>query len=290
MGRLGYLAVLPLVAALTFIEIYPLAFGVLLSIEGEGGAFVGIANYVSMLQNPDFWNSLALSLLYSAGSTVAALGLGLGFTFLLSQAPRGKAFFESALIVPVAVPPIVAGVLWSPSAIWDDVNTFVHFVLHQPYIDVLSPFFFLPVMILSEAWEWSPLLMLIGLSITNSIRNEVFEAAAVHGASPWQTFLGITLPAILRSPVTRFVLVLRFIDALRAFEIPFAWSNWVGYQQVVGSQVDTLSLYLYKLLFFPIYNFPVQYVSAIAVSMLAITLLGSSLLLRLLDIMAGGKG
>src|SRR5437867_3525658 len=129
MGRLGYLAVLPLVAALTFIEIYPLAFGVLLSIEGEGGAFVGIANYVSMLQNPDFWNSLALSLLYSAGSTVAALGLGLGFTFLLSQAPRGKAFFESALIVPVAVPPIVAGVLWSPSAIWDDVNTFVHFVL-----------------------------------------------------------------------------------------------------------------------------------------------------------------
>jgi len=43
-------------------------------------------------------------------------------------------------------------------------------------------------------------------------------------------------------------------------------------------------------LFFPIYNFPIQYVSAVAIGLLAITLLGSSLLLRLLDIMAGGKG
>ena len=190
--------------------------------------------------------------------------------YLLSQKMRGRALFEAFFITPLAVAPIVVGVVWSPSAVWDDINSFGHFVLKLPYIDLLSPFFFVPTMILSEAWEWSPLIMLVALSIIASVPKEVFEAATLHGASSVQVFRKIALPTILRSPVMQFVVVLRFIDAMRAFEIPFAWSSWVGYQQALGSPVDTLSLYLYKLTFVPVYHFPASFIAAIAISLLIV--------------------
>jgi ABC-type sugar transport system permease subunit len=97
----------------------------------------------------------------------------------------------------------------------------------------------------------------------------------------------ITVPTILKSPVTQFVVVLRFIDAMRAFEIPLSWSNWVGYQTAVGSPVDTLSLFLYKLLFQPAFGFPIGLVSAIALSLFSITLVGAAILLRLLRTIGG---
>jgi multiple sugar transport system permease protein len=137
-------------------------------------------------------------------------------------------------------------------------------------------------MILSEGWLWAPLIMLVALSIINSQAKQIFEAAEIHGASAWRRFVMIGLPTVLRSPVMQFIVVLRMIDAMRAFEIPLAWSNWVGYQSFIGSPVDTLSLFLYKLIFVPIYSFPVGLVSAIGVALLTVTLLVAFALIRLL--------
>ena len=80
----------------------------------------------------------------------------------------------------------------------------------------------------------------------------------------------------------QFIVVLRLIDSLRAFEIPLAWSNWVGFQSFIGSPVDTLSLFLYKLIFVTVYRFPIGLVSAIAVALLAVTLVLAFALIRLL--------
>ncbi|MDA4118933.1 MAG: hypothetical protein OK455_11400, partial [Thaumarchaeota archaeon] len=154
--------------------------------------------------------------------------------------------------------------------------------LGLPYINELSPVFYYPVMLLSEAWEWAPLIMLVSLSILNSQATQIFEAAELHGASGWRKFTMIGIPTIIRSPVMQFIIVLRIIDALRAFEIPLAWSNWVGYQSFIGSPVDTLSLFLYKLIFVPLYHFPIGLVSAIGVALLAVTLAVAFAMIRLL--------
>ena len=191
----------------------------------------------------------------------------------MTQNVRGRGYFQAIYIFPLAVSPIVAGVVWSPSSVWDDIQTFSHFILHQPYFNELSIFFFFPIMILSEAWEWAPLIMLVALSIANSQASQISEAAELHGATAWQRFTMVTLPTILGSPVMQFIVVLRMIDALRAFEIPLAWSNWVGYPASVGSPVDTLSLFLYKLVFVAQYGFPIGLVSAIAVALLVVTLI-----------------
>jgi multiple sugar transport system permease protein len=124
--------------------------------------------------------------------------------------------------------------------------------------------------------------MLVALSIINSQAKQISEAAELHGASAWRRFTMISLPTILRSPVMQFIIVLRLIDSLRAFEIPLAWSNWVGFPSSIGSPVDTLSLFLYKLIFVPLYHFPIGLVSAIGVALLAVTLIIALGLIRFL--------
>ncbi len=266
---------------LALVEFYPLLDGINYSLTNTNGGFT-FANYSQMLGDSAFWSAIGVSVTYTIGSTALCLVLGLALTFLVTQRVRGRGLFEAVYIFPLAVSPIVAGTLWSPSSVWDDIQTFSHFILNQPYFNELSIGFFFPVMVLSEAWEWSPLIMLVALSIVNSQASQVFEAAELHGASALQRFRMITLPLILRSPVMQFIIVLRMIDAMRAFEIPLAWSNWVGYQDALGSPVDTLSLFLYKLVFVPQYGFPIGLVSAVAVALLAITLLVAFGLIRLL--------
>jgi multiple sugar transport system permease protein len=277
-----YLLLVPIFAVLAVIEFYPVLYALYLSLSNPNGGLT-LGNYWEMLTNGNFWNSVAVSLSYSTLSTAVATAIGLGLTYLATQEMRGREFFQGVFILPLAVSPIVVGILWAPPTVWDDFQTFTHFVLGLPYFQETQLLFYFPVMVFSDAWEWAPLVMLVCLSIINSIPKEIYEAARLHGASSWQQFKMITIPAVLRSPVMQFVLVLRFIDAMRAFEVPLAWASWVGFPYSVGSPVDTLSLYLYKLLFIPSFGFPLHLVAAVAVALLVVTLVSTTIMMRLLS-------
>ena len=281
-SRRWYLLFIPLFAVIGLVEVYPLVFSVWISLTNLNGG-PSLANYVTMFSTPTFYNALNVSLLYSLTSTILAVGIGLGLTFILTQDIRGRGTLEVVYILPLAVAPIVVGVLFAPSSVWDDIQQFLHYQLHLAYFNELVPSFYFPVMFFSEAWEWSPLIMLVALSVYNGTAKEIYEAAEVHGASALQKFRMITIPTVFKSPVMQFIVVLRFIDAMRAFEIPLAWSNWLGYQTTLGSPVDTISLYLYKLLFSSSLGFPIGVVSAVAVMLFAVTLAGAVVLLRLLE-------
>jgi multiple sugar transport system permease protein len=124
--------------------------------------------------------------------------------------------------------------------------------------------------------------MLVCMSIINLTSKGIYDAARLNGASAWQVFRFVTIPAIVRSPVMQFVIVLQFIVAMWAFEIPLAWSKWLGFSTSVGSPADTLSLFLYKLLFIPSFGDPIRLVSAMAVALLVLTLAGTAVMARLL--------
>lgn len=277
-----YLFLIPLFAILAVIEFYPLVEGIGDSFTNPNGAF-SFSNYTMIFADHAFWSALLVSLAYTVGSTSLCVAVGLVLAFLVTQRVRGRGFFEALYVFPLAVSPIVVGVVWAPGGVWDDIQTFTHFILHIPYWNELSVFFYFPVMILSEAWEWGPLIMLVALSIVNAQSPAVFEAAEVFGATAWQRFRMVAVPSILRSPVLQFVVVLRLIDAMRAFEIPLAWSNWVGFQTTIGSPVDTLSLYLYKLIFIPAYGFPLGLITAVGVALLGGTLVAAYAMMRLLQ-------
>jgi len=279
--RYWYLLLIPIFVALSVVEFYPLLYGVYLSLTGPKGSAT-LANYSQMVSDGDFWNSVAVSLTYSVLSTILAFCLGLALTFLILQTTRGRGLLEAVFLAPLAMAPIAVGVVWAPSTVWDDFQTFTHLILGLPYFNELSILFYIPAMSLSGAWEWAPLVMLVCMSIINSTSKAIYDAARVNGASAWQVFRDITFPSIVRSPVMQFVIVLRFIDAMWSFEIPLAWSNWLGLSTTVGSPADPLSLLLYKLLFIPSFGYPIQLVSAIAVALLVLTLVGATVMVRLL--------
>ena len=235
-----------------------------------------------MASDVDFWDSFVASLTFSVLSTILAFCFGLALTFLILQATKWRGLLEAVFLAPLAMAPIAVGVVWAPSTVWDDFQTFTHLTIGLPFFNELSVTFYVPVMSLSEAWEWAPLIMLVSISIINLTRKSIYEAARLNGASAWQVFREITIPSIVRSPVMQFVIVLQFIDAMWAFEIPLEWSRWLGFSTSVGSPADTLSLFLYKLLFIPGFGDPIRLVSAMAVSLLVLTLVGTTAMVRLL--------
>lgn len=278
--RNWYLLLIPILVVISAVEFYPLLYGVYLSLTGPTGNAT-LANYSQLGSDTAFWDSVALSLAYSALSTVLAACFGLALTLLVLQATRWRGVLEAVFIAPLAMAPIAVGIVWAPSTVWDDFQTFTHLILGLPYFNELSVLFFLPAMSLSDAWEWAPLVMLISISIISSTPKAIYEAAALNGASPLQAFREITIPSIVRSPVMQLVVVLRFMDAMRSLEIPMAWSKWVGFSTSVGSPTDTSSLFLYKLLSVPALGDPIQLVSAVAVTLILFTLVGATLMFRL---------
>jgi multiple sugar transport system permease protein len=284
LDRSAYFLLVPLLAVLAFVEIYPLLVSVNLSFTdyNRGGAFVGAANYATLFSQAAFLSALSTSVLYSGGSAALSTVLGILFAYLLTRVKRGKGFFESVFLMPLAAAPIIAGVVWAPSAVWDDLNTFWHFVLGQQLFNVTSYNLFFPIMVLSDSWEWAPMMMLIAMSVLASVPTQVYEASESFGASKWKTFTSVSIPAIVNSPVIHFMIIIRFVDAMRTFEIPFAWSGWLSYTNP-DSPTDTLSLYLFKLLLIPPSGvIPIPVISAAALILLAVTLLATGLLFRLM--------
>jgi ABC-type sugar transport system permease subunit len=243
----------------------------------QNGTFVGASNYIQAFTDPRVLSSIGVSFAYAVGSTLLCIGIGLALTFLVVQLKRGKKFFESFFLLPLAVAPITVGIVWAPAGFWDDIDTFWHYVLGLPYFNIANVFLAFPIMILSDAWEWAPIIMLVALAVISGVPREVFEAASLHGASSIQVFRRLSIPTILRSRVMQFIIVLRFIDGMRVFEIPFTWSTWITLPNA-GSPIDTVSLLIFKLYAIPVYQFPVSYISAIAVILLIITLSATTVL------------
>lgn len=284
MDRTGYFLIVPLVAILAYIEVYPLAVSVYLSLFGYAGAgaFSGFSNFAALFAQHAFWSAVSTSVIYASGSAGLSTALGILLAYLLTRVKRGRGFFEAILLMPLAAAPIIAGIVWAPSAVWDDLNTLWHFVLKQPFFNVTSYHLYFPIMVLSDSWEWAPMMMLVALSVLASVPKQVYEASESFGASKWKTFTSVGVPAIVNSPVIHFMVVIRFVDAMRAFEVPFAWSGWLSYN-LPGSPTDTLSLYMFKLLLVPPAEIiPIPVISAAALVLLAVTLATTILLFRLM--------
>lgn len=281
---LPYLFVIPTLIALLVVEGYPVAYSLYLSFSRFDPStpepvFVGLSNYVKMVGDENFWISVRVTFLYVFSAVGLAALMGLLFATLIFR-NAGYRRLQTILILPIAVSPLIAGIFFSPAAIWDDINVVLKFVLGLPMINVFNPNLAFTMIIVSDAWLWTPLFMLVFLSVLQSVPKEVFEAAEIHGASGWQTFRRIKLPLLIRSPVTSIVVMIRAIDAFRTFEIPFTWAGWIG-QERLGTPIDTLSVTMYKLLIFPVYESPYSYIATIALTLLMISLASTAILLKI---------
>jgi len=264
-------------------SIFPLAYTFYLSLltgslSGQGA--IGFLNYARMLSDPKIYWSIAISITYTVLSLITSFLLGLSSAFIITLISRGRRLLEAIYTIPLSVSPIIAGIVWSPPAVWDDVNSLIHFLLGLPFIDVTDPLIYIPIMALAEGWLWSPLFMLGSLVVIEELPNDCHEAAAVMGARRKDIIRFLYIPNVLRSKTMKMLLVVKTIDFFRAFEIPFAWSSWMRALES-GAATDTLSLLLFKLLMTP-FEQPISYIAAISIALMILAFVAAITIYRIL--------
>jgi len=183
--------------------------------------FVGLQNYITILQDPTFWQTIVRTFYFTAVSVTVELALGLAVAQLIHSRPWGWQFLRFSLIIPWAVPTIVNGALWRwiYSADFGALNgLLMQLGLIKHYVPWLSlPNQAMNLVIVADVWHTMPFVALILQAALAGLPADLDEAAAVDGAGAWQRFWRIRVP--LLRPAILVALIVRTVDAFRVFDI-----------------------------------------------------------------------
>lgn len=226
---LGLMMVAPAVLLVAGVFMYPAVFTLVLSfaqfdmVQLSIERFLGLGNFAGLLSNPAFINT-ALRTVYF-GLLIATVTTVVGFliALLLNQPFRGRALVRVFVVLPWAVPPVVAGVLWG-QMFHADVG-FVNAILYRLGLidgyriwlgDATTA---LHVIAIAEIWKAIPFMVLFFLAGLQSLPKQVFEAASVDGATLMQRFRYILVPLMV--PVAIPLMLIQFVWAMKAFDTIF---------------------------------------------------------------------
>lgn len=242
-SRLGWQLCLPMALTLAAVTAYPVLHAVWLSLHRydlrfpADRAFVGLANYATVLTSEVWWEALLNTALLTLTSVALELALGLAVALGMHHALFARRTLRTAVLVPYAIVTVVAALAWKFA--FDPTTGFVDAVLapEQPWLAARPTA--LLVIVLTEAWKTTPfvaLLLLAGLAL---VPEDLHRAARVDGASTLQRFVRITLP--LMRPAVGVALLFRTLDAFRIFD--------TVYVQTRGAQgTGTVSIVGYETL------------------------------------------
>jgi ABC-type sugar transport system permease subunit len=230
-----------------------------------GRPFVGLGNYGTILQDARFWQSLGHTALFTVISLVVELVLGLALALAMNQAFRGRGVVRAAVLVPWAIPTVVAALLWR--FIFDSQAGIANVVLsnvgrlHHPLVwFVRASTAWVPV-ILADVWKTTPFVALLLLAGLQSIDQELYEAAATDGASAWWQLTRITIP--LLKPAILVALIFRTLDAFRVFDLIYVMTGGGP-----GTSTEPVALYTFNAL---LQNLEFGYGAALSVIIFIVT-------------------
>jgi multiple sugar transport system permease protein len=236
--------------------------------------FVGLDNFGKMGDDPRFWNSLWLTVVYTASTVVLQVVIGLSLALLVLQIPRGQGLLRVGAILPIVLAPVVVGLFWRTLVLSPDVGLVdmatralglgSHNWLGDPQLALIS-------VIAIHTWQWTPFAFLVLLATLSTLPPDVYEAARLDRASAWQRFVHITLPLI--RPAIMMVVIMRMMTALSAFAAIFAATGGGP-----GSATEILNLYAYRTSFTEL---NLGYGASLAMVLLGITIVVSFFMFRL---------
>jgi multiple sugar transport system permease protein len=243
--RQAWLLVAPAALILGAVALYPIAAAFGLSLQRvmvvfHERRFVGLANYAFLAHDPRFWTALANTTYFSAVSVALELALGLGFALLLAANAPGRGLLRAAVLVPWAIPTVVAARLWA--WLFNPTHGLVPHLLPVHDVDFLgTPGWAMHAAILVDVWKSTPFVALLLLAGLQGIPGDLYRAASLDGASPLRAFARITLP--LLRPTIALALVFRTLDAFRVFDAVYVLTGGGP-----ANTTETLSIYTYKTL------------------------------------------
>lgn len=221
---LGYAMVAPVVICLLILVIYPFFFAIWISFTdrmiGRPGHFVGFANYIYLVNWPSFQSSVRNTLVLVGSVQTLKLFLGLGIALLLNQQIHARQFWRGLILLPWAMPAFVAYITWK--LLYAPQGGAFNFILLQlglatTHVDFLSTrALAMPSVVAATFWRGFPFWVISFLAALQNIPQELYEAAAIDGASAWQRFRHVTWPGIYH--VVLVVVLLSTIWTTNSFE------------------------------------------------------------------------
>jgi len=234
-GVVGWALAAPALAVIAVFFALPVVMGLALSLTDfdlygladlSTVRFVGLDNYLRLLQTPPFWQALANTLYFVAVGVPVSIGLSLGTALLLNaRVARWQGFFRTALFAPVVTTVVAVAVIW-------------RYLLHTRYglinqalaaigidpVDWLGdPQWSMPAIILFAAWKNFGYNMVILLAALQAIPGELYESARVDGAGPLRQFTDLTFP--LLTPTLVMVGILTLAGYFQLFAEPYVMTQ-----------------------------------------------------------------
>jgi multiple sugar transport system permease protein len=183
--------------------------------------FVGFANYTAVFRNPEFVAVVVNTVLFTIGSLAFQFSIGLALAMFFRRVFPLNGVLRSLLLVPWLLPLVVSGTVWRWMMYYDSgvINqTLLHLhLISQPIPWLVSTNMSLVSVIVVNIWVGIPFNMVILYGGLQALPEQVFDAAAIDGASGWQRFTRVTLPML--RPVILVVLTLGLIYTVKAFDV-----------------------------------------------------------------------
>lgn len=242
----GYIAIAPWLIGFVAFTAGPILFSLYMSFTywdfTNVPRWAGVQNYLDLLSDPRFWQSMKVTFVYSILALPLGLVAGLGLSLLLNLKLRGMHIFRTLFYIPSVISGVAVATLW----LWTLNGQFglLNYLLSRVGIQgpdwLNDPNVALFALVLISLWAvgGGAVIYLAGLQ---NIPAQLYEAAAIDGAGVWARFLRVTLP--LLSPTIFFLLVTGIIGSFQTFTTVYILSG-VNRDQPIGSPEDSTLFYL----------------------------------------------
>jgi multiple sugar transport system permease protein len=205
--------------------------------------WAGLAAYARLWQDTRWWSALRNTLVFTTGSVLLEMVLGVAFALVLHQRFRGRGLLRATVLVPWALPTAVMALSWA--WIFNDSFGVANDVLQRAGL-VGGPLAWLGdaklamvAMVVAEVWKTTPFVALIVLAGLQGIPEELIEAARVDGLTAWQRLRHVVLPLLVPSLLV--AALFRCVQAYGAFDIVYAMTGGGP-----GGSTETISLYAFQ--------------------------------------------
>jgi ABC-type sugar transport system permease subunit len=248
-ARLGWLMMTPALGVMALVSLAPVAATVWEALHRHdlrmpwlGRPFIGLDNFVEAAADPRFGEAVAHTIVFALISVPLELAIGLALALVLQARIRGRGLVRAAVLLPWAVPTVVAALVWR--FMFDPRAGILSAASHTIGITSASFDFFVDPLaawvpiVLADVWKTTPFVAILVLAGLQTIDPALDEAARLDGAGPVRRFMTITLPLLV--PTLIVAGTFRLLDALRVFDLVYVLTGGGP-----GTATEPLSMYAF---------------------------------------------
>lgn len=271
-----WLLILPVIFIRCAATLYPVgmtfinSFRNLHIISGGQGEFIGLQNFMKMFQDEKILSSFQFTIIFTLVSMTFHVILGVVLALMLNMKFKGKKFLRTIVLIPWAMPMIVAGraARWGFNGTYGFINDLIARVAQGFQFDwLIHVDTARAAVIVVDLWKDIPFFAILVLASLQFISSDIYEAAKIDGAGAVKAFFSITIPSIAKTVLT--ISIFFTMWRVTSFELVYAMTS--------GGPYDGTSVLSYRILIEAFNNLNLGYASAIAVVLFLIMIVLSGL-------------